>query len=161
MDKIKLVTDPNAKVLREPTKLVKSVTQDIKDLIPVMRKIMKENNGIGLAANQVGLPIKLFVAEPAYSKSEKGKFYVFINPEIISRSQAIDEIEEGCLSVPGTYGVSKRSKTVTITGMNEYGKKVKMKAHGLLAWIFQHETDHLNGTLYIDNATQVKRAKKT
>lgn len=160
MDNLTIVTGKNEKVLREPTRPIPVVTKEIKDLIPKMRKLMKDSNGIGLAANQIGLNISMFVAEANYTKSRNGKFYAFINPEIVSRSGTYDEIEEGCLSLPGMVGVSKRSKTITITGLNEYGKKVKMKAHGLLAWIFQHETDHLHGTLFVDRAKEIKSIKK-
>ncbi len=158
---LKIVTGTNEKILREPALPVAAITQETRTLIVRMRAIMKEHNGIGLAANQIGKNIRLFVAEPVYGKSKNGKFYALINPEIIARSETFDEIEEGCLSVPGVQGVSKRSKTVTMTGLDEYGRKVKIKARGLLAWIFQHEMDHLNGILFVDNARTIKRAKKT
>ncbi|PIX29250.1 MAG: hypothetical protein COZ64_00620, partial [Candidatus Brennerbacteria bacterium CG_4_8_14_3_um_filter_43_14] len=82
--------------------------------------------------------------------------YACINPEIVSQSKETEEIEEGCLSLPNITGTSTRKKTITITYLNEYGKKMKTKARGLLSCIFQHELDHLNGVLFIDKAKNIR-----
>jgi len=124
---------------------------EIKELIKEMRKTMKENKGIGLSANQVGLPLRLFIAEYPFPK-EKPKFYAVFNPQIIKQSQKKNLLIEGCLSVPGVIGEIERAERVVLTGYNSAGKKIKIKGFGLLAEIFQHELDHLNGILFIDKA---------
>lgn len=121
---------------------------EIRQLIKEMRQNMIAWNGVGLAANQVGLNIALFVAR------NENKFYAIFNPEITARSGEKLLLEEGCLSVPGLYGMTPRYEKVTLEGQDQNGKKVKIKAWGLLAHVFQHETDHLAGKLYIDTATK-------
>lgn len=118
--------------------------KEIGSLIRQMRQIMKKADGIGLAANQVGLDFKMFVAEV------DGKFYAIFNPEIAKTSKESDMLEEGCLSVPGDFDEVIRPAKVTLTGQDKNGKKIKIKAWGLLARVFQHEVDHLNGGLFID-----------
>ena len=118
-----------------------------------MKKTMVAANGIGLAANQIGNTGKFFIA------SHAGKFYVLVNPEIIKSSSEEEVMEEGCLSVPNVYGAVTRAAHVTIQGTDIRGKLVKIKAVGLLARIFQHEMDHLNGKLFIDKATDVYTVK--
>ena len=105
---------------------------------------MKLSDGVGLSANQVGLDWRLFVAE--YNK----KFYVFFNPEITKKSEDMEILEEGCLSVPNVFVEVARHKSATLEGNDRTGKKIKIKAFGILARIFQHETDHLNGKLITD-----------
>ncbi|MEK7124845.1 MAG: peptide deformylase [Patescibacteria group bacterium] len=114
------------------------------DLIEEMRAAMKEHNGIGLAANQLGHNVSIFVIDKktadAYEKPD-----VYINPEVTEYSNDADEIEEGCLSVPQYYIPISRSKKVKLKALSETGEKLKIKARGFLARVFQHETDHLNG----------------
>jgi peptide deformylase len=122
--------------------------KEITELVRRMRKIMRDANGVGLAANQVGLPFRMFVAEVP---SENGnKLYSVFNPKIEKMDRDTVIAEEGCLSVPGVYGDMKRSAKVTLTGQDAKGRPVKIKAWGLLARVFQHEVDHLDGTLFID-----------
>ncbi len=156
-----IITGKTTKILRETARPIEKVTAEIQKLILEMRRTMKQSrpHGIGLAAPQIGKSIRLFVAEINYTQTKLGQFYVCINPEIIARSKETDETEEACLSLPGYTGISTRHKTVTLTYTNEYGKKVKTKAKGLLAWVFQHELDHLNGILFIDNAKNVHEIK--
>ena len=131
--------------------------KELKTLIKNMWKIMKENNGIGLSANQIGLHKRLFVAQVP-DENGRPKFYAIINPEIIKSSSQKMPSEEGCLSVPlETTGIVERPEKITLQGFNAEGKKIKIKAWGLLARIFQHELDHLNGMLFID---RVKKTKK-
>ncbi|PIR98496.1 MAG: peptide deformylase [Candidatus Colwellbacteria bacterium CG10_big_fil_rev_8_21_14_0_10_41_28] len=119
--------------------------KEIDDLIKQMRKTMNDADGIGLAANQVGLDASVFVAQ------WEGKFYVFFNPKIEkSSSDEVEETAEGCLSIPGNFGLTERLAKITLIAQNKSGKQVKVKAWGMLAVIFQHEVDHLNGHLFID-----------
>jgi peptide deformylase len=155
---MELVTDKKNPVLRQPAKPVDRVTPEIRTLIREMRTKMKEWHGIGLAAPQIGLNLQIFVAEIDYTPEREGKFYALINPEIISRSNKTNDMEEGCLSVPGKAGTISRSERVTIQGLNEMGKKIKIKASGFLARVFQHEIDHLNGKLFIDTASKIRDA---
>lgn len=141
------------RILRGKAREVTAVNQEIRELVRKMRKIMREANGIGLAAPQVGLLIRVFVAEV------NKKSYVFINPELVKTSKDKDVLEEGCLSLPGLFGPVGRSIKVTLIGLDQHGKKVKIKASGLLARILQHEMDHLNGTLFIDKAKEIYEYK--
>ncbi len=139
--------------------LAKETKNSLRDLVRVMRKEMKSANGIGLSANQIGVSKRLFIAEVP---DEQGrlKFYAFVNPEIkkIAGDKAL--LEEGCLSVPEKYGLVERSYRVTLEALTLEGKKVKVKAWGILAHVFQHEVDHLNGKLFIDKAKEVFKAEK-
>lgn len=154
---MELVTTENKKdeeFLRTPTKKVDLGNEDkkeLRELIKSMRRKMAESDGVGLSANQIGVDKKIFVAQ---LPSEEGtsKFYAIINPEITKRSFKKDEMNEGCLSVPKLFGPVKRSTKVTLEGQNLEGKKIKIKADGFLARIFQHEVDHLNGKLFTDKA---------
>ncbi|PIR86792.1 MAG: peptide deformylase [Candidatus Harrisonbacteria bacterium CG10_big_fil_rev_8_21_14_0_10_49_15] len=123
--------------------------KEIKELVREMRHLMKISNGVGLAGNQAGLNAQVFVAQ------SEGKFYAIFNPVITKTYGKPVEMEEGCLSVPNTYGATKRYKKILLTGADQNGKPIKIKAWDLLAHIFQHETDHLNGILYIDHALRL------
>lgn len=127
--------------------------KDVTRLINQMKKIMQEAGGIGLSANQVGLPYRLFIAE-APKKNTK-KFYVIFNPKIEKTSDQKIDLEEGCLSVPGVYGLVPRYKKIVLSGFNRYGKPIKIKAWGLLAHIFQHEIDHLDGKIFLEKAKKI------
>lgn len=118
--------------------------KEIRELIVKMRKIMKEADGVGLSANQIGLDIKVFVAR------FENKFYAVFNPKITKESSEKVELEEGCLSVPGAFGEVARADKITLEGFDMNGKKLKIKAWGFLAQIFQHEVDHLEGILFTD-----------
>ena len=115
-----------------------------KELILGMKETMKENRGIGLAANQAGKDLAIFVIDEVLAK-EAGAPNVYINPEITEYSKDEDELEEGCLSIPEYYVQIKRAKKVKIKFIDENGEKKKIKARGFLARVLQHETDHLNG----------------
>lgn len=143
-----------AKILRKKTaafNFAKFSKTELKNLVKSMRLIMKKAQGIGLSANQIGLDANFFVAEVS------GKFYSIFNPKIEKGSPEADALEEGCLSVPNTFGNVTRSSKITLTGWDVNGKKVKIKAWGLLARVFQHEVDHLNGKLFIDKATNIHK----
>lgn len=133
----------------------KKKAKEMKDLIRNMREFMKKANGIGLSANQIGLPYRLFVAQVPDSQG-KQKFYAVFNPEIKKESNEKVTTEEGCLSVPETYGPVERYYKLTLTGFDPRGKKIKIKAWGLLARVFQHEVDHLDGKLFVDKAKEIR-----
>lgn len=125
--------------------------KEINALIKHMREQMKRADGVGLSANQIGLPWRIFVAQVPDSQGHV-KFYSVFNPKIEKTSSEKETIEEGCLSVPGTFGPVERYYQLVLTGQDKSGKKVKIKAWGLLARVFQHEMDHLNGGLFVDKA---------
>jgi peptide deformylase len=147
-----VITYPN-EILRkksEPVATADIGSGEIKKLIAEMRKTIKEKDGVGLAAVQIGVLKQVILVEI------DGKVHAFINPKITRKSWKKIAIEEGCLSVPGKNGFVKRSATVSVLAYDEAGDKVKIKAEGITAIIFQHEIDHTNGILFID-----KLIKKT
>jgi len=120
-----------------------------------MKKSMKDNEGIGLAANQINKDLSIFVID-AKLASENNVSDVFFNPEITEYSRDKDEMEEGCLSIPG-YGANiKRSKKIKIKAVEENGNKIKLKVRGFLARVLQHETDHLRGLSIRDRFNEQK-----
>ena len=145
---VRLYGDP---VLRQVATPVREITAEIKQIIADMTETMWHQVGIGLAAPQVGLPHRILVMDDG-----KGGAQPLINPEIESRSGTIRE-EEGCLSLPGVFGVVERSKTITVRAMDADGKPVSFEAAGLKARIVQHELDHLDGVLFIDRLPPVTR----
>jgi len=134
--------------------------KEINDLIVRMRRIMHAANGIGLSANQIGLEFSVFVAEVPDAQGGI-KFYAVFNPKIEKIEKDTVSFEEGCLSVPGKWGEVTRAEQIIVSGYNKMGKKVKVKAWGLLARVFQHEIDHLNGKLFIDKAKKVYTSEQT
>lgn len=130
--------------------------KEIEELLSRMKKIMKEADGIGLAANQIGLNLNMFIAELP-DKEGGRKFYAVFNPEVEKMSGEVLTMEEGCLSVPGIFGEVERKESVILKGFDKSGKPVRMKARGLLARVFQHEVDHLGGGLFIDKAKNLHK----
>ncbi len=145
---MEIVKEPN-KILRNKSREVKEITPEIKALISDMKKIMVESRGVGLAANQVGQDLQIFVIDKKLAE-ENGVPDAYINPEITEYSKESGEAEEGCLSLPEYWQQIKRSKKVKIKALDINGKKIKIKARGLLARVFQHEYDHLQGILIKD-----------
>lgn len=143
---------PTLKVRKYPDKILQEkalkikvpFAAEIKKLIPQMIETMRENNGMGLAAPQIGKSLRLCIIE------EGGKIYVLINPKINSSSRKKIKMEEGCLSFPGEFFPIARAEKVKVRYLDENGKKAKIKAEGLLARALQHEIDHLDGILMID-----------
>ena len=132
----------------------KFTKKEIIELLARMRRVMRKANGIGLSANQIGLDLKMFVAEIPDTQGGT-KFYAVFNPKIEKIGGESAVFEEGCLSVPGKWGDVLRAATITVAGFDKNGKPAKIKAWGLLARVFQHEIDHLNGKLFIDRAKKV------
>lgn len=140
-----LVTGETTKGLLSKTIAVTDpLASDIQELLPKMIKTMHTEKGVGLAAPQIGIPLRLAVAEVDH------KTYYLINPEITSYSQETIVSEEGCLSLPGQYFPILRSETVTVRYQNEKGLPKKLRATGFLATVIQHEVDHLDGILIIN-----------
>ncbi|KKU91439.1 MAG: Peptide deformylase [Candidatus Jorgensenbacteria bacterium GW2011_GWA1_48_11] len=142
-----------------PFRLEPQGKKELQTLIKSMRRAMKEANGIGLSANQIGVQKRIFVAQVP-DDNGRPKFYAVLNPEILKVSKETVSLEEGCLSVPETYGPVERPARITIQGQNLQGKKIKIKAWGLLARVFQHEIDHLDGKLFIDRAKNLRTSAK-
>ncbi|KKR23991.1 MAG: Peptide deformylase [Candidatus Yanofskybacteria bacterium GW2011_GWD2_39_48] len=141
------ITKLPSKILKKTLKTVDP--KDIKnnsyvELVSGMKEAMIRNNGVGLAANQVGKDFAIFVIDSNVAKTNNVP-EIYFNPEITEYSRESDEIEEGCLSIPEYFVPIKRSKKVMLKFVDEEGKKRKIKARGFLARIYQHETDHLNG----------------
>ncbi len=149
---MKIVTYPNP-ILRKKTKKVTDFSK-IEKIVKEMKEIMEKHQGMGLSANQVGLDLSLFVAK--YNQ----KFYVVVNPKILKVSKEKKEMLEGCLSLPKILANVKRPKSVVLEALNEKGKKIKLKAKDLLARVFLHETDHLNGILMIDKTDEIYQLKE-
>jgi len=149
------------RVLREISKKVlkKDITsKNISDILIDMKDALdSQDDGVALAAPQIGVGLRIFIVSPKiFKESEHTPQLVFINPEIIKRSRDKKLLEEGCLSVRWWYGKIRRASRVTISAYNEFGEKFEITTTGLLAQIFQHETDHLDGILFIDNAKELK-----
>jgi peptide deformylase len=148
------------KVLRRklpPVPLTKEELRGLRTLAKEMRAMMKEANGVGLSANQIGIEKRLFVAQVPDVEG-RPKFYAIVNPELVKKGTETAVMEEGCLSIPELYGLVERSARVTLMGYDLQGKKVKINAWGFLARVFQHEVDHLDGTVFTDRTKHVHRA---
>lgn len=117
-----------------------------------MFELMYEAKGIGLAANQVDLPLRLFVINLA-AKQGEGEEVVFINP-VLSKPKGHVQMEEGCLSLPGVYGDVERPKQITVNAFNLRGEEIKADLDGMLSRVVQHETDHLDGVMFTDRLTE-------
>ncbi len=134
--------------LRHKSKPVRRVNAELRSTVRRMFELMYEARGVGLAANQVDVPLRLFVVN-LKSDPADGDELVFINP-VISRPKGSDEAEEGCLSLPGLYGQVKRSKQVRVNAYDLDGREINAEIDGLLARVVQHETDHLDGVMFTD-----------
>ena len=139
---IRTLPDP---VLRQKAKKVNSIDSSIQKLIDDMIETMRAASGVGLAAPQIGVSLRIAVIEIPGEE-----VITFVNPEIIKR-QGERVLEEACLSVPGYQGEIVRSVTVKVKAQDRQGKEFRLKGEELLAQALEHETDHLNGTLYIDH----------
>lgn len=143
MKPVKIVTY-GADLLRQTAEDVE-FDDDIRSLIETMYEAMAEHRGLGLAAPQIGVSKRVFTYDIGEGQ------HAIVNPRIVKRSG--EEVSsEGCLSIPGLQGDVPRALRVTVVGLNENGDKVKLKADGLLARVFQHEIDHLDGMMFIDRA---------
>ena len=146
------------KQLRLISKPVEKVTSEVRKLADDMFETMYDAPGIGLAAIQIAVPLRLITMDLSKKEDEGGpKPRVFINPEIIGASEELSVYEEGCLSIPEYYEEVERPATVRIRYLDLDGKTVEEEADGLFATCIQHEIDHLNGVLFVDYLSKLKR----
>lgn len=144
--------------LRHVSKNLKRVDAELRDMVAQMLELMYQHEGVGLAANQVDLPYRLFVANPSGDSQNKEDERVFINP-LLRAGKGQDEAEEGCLSIPGVLGPVVRKEKVTIEAYDLAGEAFCGELEGLFARIVQHEVDHLDGKLFIDRLSPGKAAE--
>ena len=184
--KLQIVTEPN-RVLREKARdvvVARIESKKIQDLITDMKVTLKATpDGVGLAAPQVGVGLRLFIVSDEAQEIDRTnaakhdvqekknpdmakpypvrdwRYYVFINPHIVTKSRKKVDGPEGCLSVPGTFGNIKRQEKITVQALDEHGKKFTRGASRFFARVIQHELDHLEGALFIDYATHVVKAE--
>ena len=144
-------------ILRQKSKPVEKWDDELNKVIQDMMDTIDAVPGLGLAAVQVGAPVSLFIYDPDLSSESRVKNYsVFINPEIVYEEGEVKG-EEGCLSVPDYRDSVVRAQVVKVRGYNKNGESIEITAEGLLARVFQHEIDHLNGVLFIDRLSSLKR----
>lgn len=148
-----ILPDP---LLREVSKPIERVDDALRRLIDDMLETMYDAPGIGLAAIQVGEPLRMLVLDVA-RKDEPKNPQVFINPQIVQYSDELNIYEEGCLSIPDYYAEVERPERVNVTYLDRNGKPQEIEADDLLATCLQHEIDHLNGVLFIDHISKLKR----
>lgn len=140
-------------VLRKKAEEIKNISDPIVELAKMMVVAMRNAGGIGLAANQVGRPIRLIVVD----HDKEREPWIIVNPELVSFDEE-DVKEEGCLSIPGYFEFVKRFRRVLVKGLDLKEREILIEAEGILARALQHEIDHLNGILFIDHLSPVKRS---
>lgn len=157
MSRLTILTDPNKELRKRAEELSfdEILAPETQELIDNMIETMDEADGLGIAGPQVGEEKRIFIGLIG------GESCTCINPEIKSSSLRKTNSEEGCLSVPGVWGIVKRNRQVTVEYLDREGKKQKKKLKGLEAIVFQHELDHLNGVLFIDKLTKTTTEPKT
>tara|TARA_Y100000992_G_C21089311_1_gene407169 strand:- start:187 stop:705 length:519 start_codon:yes stop_codon:yes gene_type:complete len=151
-----IITEPNP-ILRQVSKSVEGVGKEEQNLMDDMLETMYAANGIGLAAIQIGIPKRIIVMDISKEKNKKEPRY-FVNPVIKNKDKLKSTYEEGCLSVPNQFAEIDRPKNCEIEFLDYYGKKKILKAEGLLATCIQHEMDHLEGILFIDYLSKLKKS---
>ena len=138
---VRIYGDP---VLRKKAEPVEEITDELHEIIPILVETMKSEDGVGLAANQIGITKRVIAV------SDGNQVYVLFNPKIVSWSERTIFAEEGCLSFPGHYAEVERSAKVIVKAMQEDGEEVELVARGIFARAIQHEIDHLDGILFVD-----------
>ena len=151
-----ILTEPN-EVLRQKSIPVEKVDKGLQKLMDDMMETMYAAPGIGLAAIQVGVPKRVIVLDISGKDEPKNPMY-FINPEIVQKSESNSIYEEGCLSVPGQFAEIERPEKCHIKYLDYYGQPKEIKAEGMLATCIQHEMDHLEGILFIDYLSKLKKS---
>ena len=151
----KILTEPN-KLLRQISQPVEKVGESEKELMNDMLETMYAANGIGLAAIQIGVPKRIIVMDLSKEENKKNPMY-FVNPVIKNKNDENLTYEEGCLSVPNQFAEIDRPKTCEVEYLDYNGIKQNLKAEGLLATCIQHEIDHLEGILFIDYLSKLKK----
>jgi len=166
MVKIIQIGDERLRTVCEPLSISNIESPETKKLLEDLSEALRsQDDGVAISAPQIGVTKRIFAVstkifdEDYLAGEPEKKFYehlYFINPKITKSSTKTEEMEEGCLSIRGVYGLVKRPKNVSLEALNEKGEKVMRGAGGLLARIFQHEIDHLDGILFIDKASVIK-----
>ena len=155
MSKRKIVIEPDP-ILRKKSETLEKVDDELRSLLDDMLETMYSAPGIGLAAVQIGILKRLIVIDISKEKEKKNPLFL-INPEIISKSESTSIYEEGCLSIPGHFAEIERPAECHIKFIDYEGKKREIKASGLLSTCIQHEVDHLDGVLFIDYLSKLKK----
>jgi peptide deformylase len=151
-----IITLPDEKILREVSKPVARVDASTRKVWDDMLQTMYDAPGIGLAAIQIGVPQRLIVIDLSKEGEEKKPLFI-ANPEIVERSEALGEYEEGCLSIPDFFEMVTRPKEVRVRYLDRHGEAAEIAAQGVLSTCLQHEIDHLDGILFIDHISRLKR----
>lgn len=141
-------------VLREKAQPVPEITEELRALLPDMYDTMYAAEGVGLAAPQIGLGIRVIVIDP---HDEVTAPFALFNPEVVATGSETEKSEEGCLSIPGIRELVERPTTCVVEALDPAGEPVHIEAEGFLARILQHEVDHLNGVLFLDHLSPIKR----
>lgn len=139
-------------MLRFKSQPIKRVDKELRMMAEEMLELMYEHEGVGLAANQVALPLRMFVVNPAGKRGE-GEERVVINP-VLQRPKGSESDREGCLSLPGLFGDVMRSKQIMLSAYDLQGQPIELKCEGFFARVLQHENDHLDGTMFFDRMTE-------
>ena len=153
MRKILIEPDP---ILRQKSKPLENVNDETRKLMDEMLETMYQAPGIGLAAVQIGILKKIVVIDVSKEKEKKSPLFL-VNPEILNRSKETSIYEEGCLSLPGQFAEIERPSECLLKYIDYHGKEKQLKADGLLATCIQHEVDHLNGILFVDYLSKLKK----
>ena len=146
-----IVTYPE-EVLRQKADKIEEIDQEIRDLADKMTEVMFKEEGVGLAAPQIGVGKRLIVV------NMEDDFHILVNPELVECSDEDEVNNEGCLSVPGPEAPVSRAVKVVVKGTDLEGREVKLTREGLAARVFQHEIDHINGRLFIDHLSETERS---
>jgi len=145
------------RILRDRAREVDDFDQSLRDLVRDMFITMATAEGAGLAAPQVGVSIRVLVADVRSEEEEGGGNVAVVNPRIVERSSEEDRTSEGCLSIPGVTEVVSRPAQVVVEGLNPEGAAIRIEASGLMSRVLQHEVDHLDGVLFVDRLSPLKR----
>ena len=153
-----IITSENP-ILRRKAKKVAKITPALRALADDMVETMRKAPGIGLAAPQVAQSVRLFVVELEENKEQpgSGKTYIIFNPEYVFKSDELADGVEGCLSIPGWAGEVPRHARIVVKGLDKQGQRIRIEAEGLLARVFQHELDHLDGVLFTDRISDPEK----
>jgi len=149
---VRMYGDP---VLRQKGQAVERIDDTVRELIQDLRETVKAYNGAGLAANQIGVPQRVLVVDVPLDDEKRAEL-ALVNPVVKKRSGS-ESGEEGCLSIPGVWEDVTRAKSIVIEALDEQGRKVVIEAEGYLARALQHEVDHLDGVLFVDRLSMLKR----
>jgi peptide deformylase len=148
-----ILTHPNPELRRQSEEIdVDEVrTPEFQEFADAFAEFMVESDGVGFAAPQIGMKKRVIAV------AEQDRIGIYVNPEIVKKSEKLQENEEGCLSIPGVYGIVERSKRIRVRAFDRHGRKTEFSAAGFRAAVFQHEIDHLDGVLFIDKVKKITK----